>query len=94
MLNANILVGGLLVALGALAELLSFAIAMRQYVLQPRPPHSQRNAADPGSPWPEILKSVKEILVAIFSAPPALVFFVGGLVLLAAGGYVLYQKPF
>ena len=87
-MNLNLCVGVLLIVLGSLALLLSFTIAMKQYVLK-HPP----TLGVMGGGGESLGKVFLELLTAILKAPPALGFLVSGLLLIAGGIAVLHLKP-
>lgn len=91
MINLNIFVGLVLFILGVLSVLLSFAIAVKKYVLTL---HGAMKLGGASLPDLDIIKVFLELLGKILAAPPALAFFVGGLLLLGGGGSILYIKPF
>ena len=90
MIDLNFWIGVLLVALGSLALLLSFAIAIKQYLLTYR---IALGVAGPIGETADLLKVFLELLKEILKAPPALGFLVSGLLLTAGGILVLHFKP-
>ena len=86
-MNLNLCVGILLIVLGSLALLLSFTIAMKQYVFKHPPTLGVMGGGE------SLGKVFLELLTAILKAPPALGFLVSGLLLIAGGIAVLHLKP-
>lgn len=87
MIDLNLCVGILLIALGTLALLMSFAIAVRQYVFIPPA------LGVMGGGKESLFETFVGLLKAILKAPPALAFLVSGLLLLAGAIAILHLKP-
>ncbi|HLJ41410.1 MAG TPA: hypothetical protein VKT50_07960 [Candidatus Acidoferrales bacterium] len=90
MIGLNFWIGVLLVVLGGLALLLSFAIAVKQYLLTYQ---IALGVAGPIGETADLLKVFLELLKGMLKAPPALAFLVGGLLVTTGGILVLHFKP-
>lgn len=87
-MNLNSIVGILSVVLGALSLLVSFAIALRQYVFSVSDKWRGLTADQIG-----LIKTLIEFFKQLLQAPPALAFLAAGLILLGVGIWILATKP-
>jgi phosphatidylglycerophosphate synthase len=90
-MNWNVVLGLLLVIVGVLSLLLSFAISLRRYVQHYQ--SSQPEAQPPQETLLTVIAKFLNLLTALIGAPPETMCFVGGLLLIAAGVVLMVLHP-
>ncbi len=89
-MNSNILIGGLFIILATIAIVFSFLIAAREYIFKQV---GTKKFAGISAPPFDLIKLFLQLLDDILKAPPALAYLVVGLLIGAAGIWILAAKP-
>ncbi len=88
MRDLNKIVGGLMIVLGTTSLLISFAIALQQYVFR-----AAETVRGLSQGLIDLVKILLEFGKSLLEAPPALAFLAAGVILVVLGVWILTAKP-